>query len=85
MKFRIGDKLKCKHHIDNLYVKNKFYEIAFITVDVIQDIDYYHIKNEQYGSDVCILTSFIENELEIYFFTKNEIRKEKLKKLNEEI
>ena len=83
MELKIGDKLCCKkffHYYTNngLFIvkKNKDYEISDLYTTTLTGQYFYKIKTSSF-----ISFSFDNKELYEFFYTKLELRKEKLKKI----
>lgn len=84
-----GDKLLCKRSMANcnnkkfFFIRNKFYEITDCREYTNGNI-YISVKNERgYPSDFALSTPHRKLRLHRNFYTEQELRKFKIKKLNE--
>ena len=80
---KIGDKLLCKISMLDDFYEDKYYIVTNIKKDTYSNCDnyLYNITNE-ITNQTCIC-SFNEEYLYNYFYSNSELRKYKLKKLNE--
>ena len=81
--FKVGDKLLCKKIVKHIHIKEtKYYTITKISYDSVLIDDWWFNKNYNFYS----FGSYIKKSYYVwdYFYTPQELRKLKLKQLNDE-